>query len=778
MGRFGIGNRIERLEDDRFLTGRGRFMDDLVFGGAACAVFVRAPVAHAEIGNVDASGALAVPGVLCVFTAADLATDGINSLPTLATDWVELTQADGSPAYVPDRPLLAADRVRYGGEAIAMVIAESEEAALEGAEQVQVDLTQLGVTVETGTAHKKEMTQLWDGAPDNTGFLYHAGDADAAAKAFDTAATVVSLDLVNNRVVVNPLEARSAVGEYDGATGRYTLHCDSQHPYDVRKQVSGCIGVEPEMVRVVSPDVGGGFGIKYIAYPEHALVLWASRKLDRQIKWRSTRTEAFLCDCHARDLTGTASLALDADGRFLAMRADLNANLGAYASSHGPVCPTILCTLMMPGPYTMPVIAAEVRGVYTNTVPTDAYRGCGQPEALYLIERLVHAASDALGISQEDIRRRNFVPASAMPYTSATELEFDSGDFAANLSDALGASDWNGAAARKADAAGRGRLHGIGVSSYVEITGADTKEGTDIRFEEDGTVTLNVGTKSSGQGHETVFAQMLNEELGIPFDKINVRDGDTDALPHGGGTGGSRSMQMAGTAIHVGSEKVRAKAGELAAHLLEASRDDVAFEEGVFTIVGTDRSIGIMDVADAARDAARLPAGMEVGLDTMVVVEHEASTFPNGSHVCEVEVDPETGTVDVVGYWAVSDFGRVMNPMLLEGQIQGGVAQGIGQALREHTVFDADGQLMSGSFLDYCLPRADDTPAYEVGFNEVPCTTNALGVKGAGESGCIASLPAVMNALHDALKVEGVTHIDMPATPERVWRAIQDARAA
>ena len=778
MGRFGIGNRIERLEDDRFLTGRGRFLDDMVFDNAAHAVFVRSPVAHAELGAIDTAAALAIPGVQAILTAADLAADGVTSMPTEAGHWVELFKPDGSPGYCPDRPLLASGRVRYAGEAVAMIIADSEEAALEATEKVDVSYNALAAVVDTGSAHEAGNPQLHDGAPDNTAFLYRAGDADAVAAAFDKAAHVVTLGLVNNRVIVSPLEARGAVGEWDEAAGRYTVHCDSQHPYGVRGQVAGSLGVEAEAVRIVSPDVGGGFGIKFIPYPEHALVAWAARRTGRIVKWRAGRTEAFLCDAHARDLAGDASLAMDADGRFLAVRANLNANLGAYASSHGPVCPTILFALMMPGGYTTPVVEANIRGVLTNTVPTDAYRGCGQPEGHYVMERLVHAAAETLGVSQDEIRRRNLTAAAAMPYTTAMELEIDSGDFSANLSDVLGAADWAGIEARREDASSRGRLHGIGVASYLEITGADTREGANIQFEEDGTVSLFVGTKSSGQGHETVFAQMLNEELGVPFDKINVRDGDTDDLPHGGGTGGSRSMQMGGTAIHVGSEKVRAKASELAAHLLEASRDDVEFTEGTFTIVGTDRSVDIMDVAAAARDAARLPDGMEPGLDTRVEVEHEASTFPNGCHVCEVEVDPETGTVDVVGYFTVSDFGRVMNPSLLEGQVHGGVAQGIGQALWEHTVFTDEGQLASGSFLDYCMPRADDLPDYSVGFNEVPCTTNALGVKGAGESGCIAALPAVMNALHDALKGAGVTHIDMPATPERVWRAIQDARAA
>jgi|MDSW01.1.fsa_nt_gb carbon-monoxide dehydrogenase large subunit len=775
MGRFGIGSRAERTEDNRFLTGKGEFLDDITFEGAYCTVFVRSPVAHANLVKIDIADAMSISGVIAVFTENDLRSDGISSLPTLAGDWVELTKADGSPSFSPNRPLLSKDKVRYVGEAVAMVIAKTEVAAQEGAEKVKVDYQVLDAVIEPETAHENGRPQLFDDTTANTSFNYFAGNSEEADKIFANAPHIVTRNLKNNRVIVNPLEARGAVGLYDDKMLQYTLHCDTQHPYDVRKQTASCLNVEEKNIRVLAPDIGGGFGIKYIAYPEHALVLWAAQKIGKPVKWRSSRTEAFLCDAHARDLVGTASLALDGDGKFLAIKATLNANLGAYSSSHGPVCPTILATLMMSGGYTMPVVAAEVRGVFTNTVPIDAYRGCGQPEGHYILERLIHAASGVLGLTQDQIRRRNYVSPSAMPYTSPMEVEFDSGNFEGNLTDVMEAANWEEVNTRKTDAQSRGKLYGIGVASYVEITGADTREGVEIRFDGKGTVTLNVGTKSSGQGHETVFAQMLNEQLGIPFEKIIVQDGDTDKLPHGGGSGGSRSMQMAGTAIHIGSEKVKIKAHELASHFFEASADDVNFDDGVFSVLGTDLKINIMDLAKIARESEKLPVGMTPGLDTLVDINHETSTFPNGSHICEVEVDPETGHVDVIGYYAISDYGRIMNPSLLEGQVHGGVAQGIGQALHERTVFDKEGQLSSGSFLDYCMPRADDLPTYYVGFNEVPCKTNPLGVKGAGESGCIASLPAVMNALHNALESKGVEHIDMPATPERVWRAIKEA---
>ncbi len=769
MGHFGIGNRVERLEDDRFLTGQAKYLDDLVFEGCLHAVFVRSDLAHARITSIEIGEALAVSGVVAVLTSDDLQKDNICNLPSLASDWVELNREDGSPCFSPDRPLLSEGKVRYVGEAIAMVIAETELAAQDGAARVIINYEALDAVTDAQTAHYSKTASLFEEVSDNTSFFYRTGDMKATNTILEQAHDIVTLDLVNNRVVVNPLEARGAVGQYDKNSDRYLLHCDTQHPYDVRKQTAQCLGVAPTNVRVVSVDVGGGFGIKYIAYAEHALVMWAARKLSKTVKWRSGRTEAFLCDAHARDLIGKASLAIDKDGKFLAIKAELIANLGAYASSHGPVCPTILATLMMPGGYTMPKLAAEVRGVLTNTVPTDAYRGCGQPEGHYILERLVHAAAEKLGLTHDDIRRRNYVRTSDMPYTSAMDVEYDSGDFEANLKDVLGAASWDNISERRMNASRRGKLYGIGLASYVEITGADTREGIEIRFEDNGKVTLNVGTKSSGQGHETVFAQMLNEELGIPFDKIIVRDGDTDDLIHGGGTGGSRSMQMAGTAIHVGSEKVRTKAQELAAHLLEVSPKDVSFQEGIFSVIGTDMSLEIMDLAAASVDIEKLPEGMEPGLNTVVDMEHESSTFPNGSHICEVEVDPDTGNVEVVGYFAVSDYGRVMNPSLLEGQVHGGVAQGIGQALYENGHYDDSGQLTTASYMDYTMPRADNFPQFKLDFTTTPATSNPLGAKGCGEAGAIAAPPAVMNAVIDAIG----TDISMPATAEKVWKALK-----
>jgi carbon-monoxide dehydrogenase large subunit len=507
-------------------------------------------------------------------------------------------------------------------------------------------------------------------------------------------------------------------------------------------------------------------------------MLWAARKTGRPVKWMSGRAEAFLCDAHARDHVSQAELALDRDGRFLALRVKTVANLGAYASSHGPVCASILCTQMLMGGYTMPAFHAEVRGVFSNTVCVDAYRGAGQPEAMYLLERIVDKAARELGFAVDELRRRNFVAAARMPYTTPSAVTYDSGDFGRNLDDCLALADWPGFAERRRHSEAVGRLRGIGLASYVEMAAADRLESTDIAFNADGTVTVHIGTMSSGQGHETTYAQLLHEELGIPFERIVIVEGDTDRLPQGGGSGGSRSAQMAAAVIHVTAAKIRDKARAIAAHMLEAAESDIEFDAGAFVIVGTDRALGIMAIAAAARDPANLPEGMAPGLDERGQAELPAATYPNGSHICEVEVDPETGAVAILRYAVVSDFGRVINPLLLAGQVHGGVAQGIGQALLERTVYDADGQLLSGSLMDYCLPRADDLPSFGFGYNEVPCTTNPLGVKGAGEAGTIGALGAVINAIVDALAPLGVRHIDMPATPEQVWRAIRAAASA
>ena len=775
MGRFGIGNKVERMEDNRFLRGEGKFLDDLPATGQLHAGMLRSPHAHARISAIDTAAAQAAAGVIAVFTGADLDADGIADLPTMAGEWVELSKADGTPAFLPPRPLLAKGMARFAGEAVAMVVAETRDAMASALELIEVEYEPLLPIVDPSRARGGDAPQIWDEGKGNTSFVFAMGEEEKTAKAFDVAAHVVPMEIGCNRVVPSALECRGAIGTY--ADGAYDLYIDSQNLYDTRAQVAECLGVEAEKVRVRSDDVGGGFGAKFIAYPEHILVVWAAKKLGKPVRWTSARSEAFLCDIHARDLQTKGELALDDQGRFTALRVDSVANLGAYASSHGPVCPTVLFGALLAGAYTTPMVFARVSGVFTNTPPLDAYRGCGQPEAMNLLERMVEAAARKLGVSSEEIRRRNFVAAERMPFTGATALEYDSGSFEAGMDAGLATADWAGFEERRKASSQAGRLRGIGLATYVEMAAASPREVADVVFEESGNVTLHIGTKSSGQGHETTFAQVLNEELDIPFDRITVVEGDTARLPHGGGSGGSRSAQMGSTAIHIAADKIRQKATQIASHVLEVAEADIEIDEGSYRVVGTDRAIELLEIAELARDAANLPNGMEPGLDERGDADLPTPTFPNGCHVCEVEVDPDTGRVTVERYVTVGDFGRILNPMLLEGQVQGGVAQGIGQALLEQTVFDDDGQLLSGSFMDYCMPRADDLPAFECEFRVVPCTTNPLGVKGAGESGAIAALPAVMNALVDALSPLGVTHIEMPATPERVWRAINEARA-
>ena len=584
---------------------------------------------------------------------------------------------------------------------------------------------------------------------------------------------MVEIELINNRVVVNTIEPRGALGIYDPETERYTLHINSQHVHGARAIVAGILGIEEERLRILAHDLGGGFGMKYFTYHEQVLVAWAARKLGQPVRWLSGRTEGFLSDTQARDHLTQAALALDGDGKFLGLRVRTLANLGAFVSNLGPISPTLLYTRMLANAYRTPAIHAEVEGVLTNTVFTDAYRGAGIPEANYVVERLVDKAAAALGLAPDAIRRRNLIPADAMPYQVPLDITYDSGDYARNLDDGMALAGWSGIAGRRAEAAARGRLRGIGMAVYVESTVGDPVEHVAIRFRADGGVTLSAGTQASGQGHATTWAQLLGESLGIPFEAIDVIEGDSDDLPGGGGTGGSRSTYMAALAIGDGAAKVIDKGTRIAANLLEAAPSDIRFADGNFAIAGTDRAIDIMTLAAQARDPANLPEGVEPGLDADGRIETFDGTFPNGCHICEVEVDPETGAVEIVAYAAANDFGRVVNPVLVDGQVHGGVAQGLGQAVFENCVYDEhSGQLLSGSFMDYCLPRADDLPPFALATNGVPTNQNPLGIKGCGEAGSIPAPAAVVNAVLDALKERGVTDIDMPLTPERVWRAL------
>ena len=774
MAKFGVGQSVKRKEDNDLLLGTGRFQDDINLPGQTHAYFVRSVHAHAEIERIESAAALAMPGVVAIYSGADVEADGLGTVPCLMDAFVPLVRPDGNPRYSPPNYLLPTERARHVGEAVAMVIAETATQARDAAEAMDITYRELPCVVETAGAEAPDAPTIWPEAPGNLSFLWEHGDRAAVDTAFESAARIVALDLVNSRVIVNAIETRGALGEFDEASGRYTLHTNTQHSMDTRNQVAEILGVEQKDVRVLSPMLGGGFGMKHMVHPEQPLIAWAARKTGRPVRWMSERGEGMVSDTQARDHMTHAELALDADGKFLGIRVSTTANLGAYVSNLGPVSPTLLYTRMLSNAYQTPAIHAEVRGVLTNTVFTDAYRGAGIPESAYVVERLVDKAGRETGLGAIEIRRRNVISAEQMPYTTPMDIVYDCGQFEKNMDDCMKFADWFGFSQRRALTADRGKLRGIGLALYVESTVGDPNESISIQFTEDDSVILRAGTKSSGQGHGTIFAQFLHETLGVPFDKINFEEGDSDALPQGGGSGGSRSTYMVAVAVKLGADKIIEKGKQLAAHLLETSPADIRFDDGTFTVAGTDRSIDVMALAAKARDSANLPDGMAPGLDESAQSEITDPTLPNGCHICEVEVDPNTGALTLDTYTAVNDFGRVVNPQLLEGQIHGGLAQGLGQAVYENCVYDPDsGQLVSGSFMDYCMPRADDMPEFFLATNEVLTNQNSFGVKGCGEAGCIPSVPAVVNAVLDALAVRGVETIDMPLTPERIWRAVQ-----
>jgi len=772
MAKFGIGQGMKRFEDQRFLTGTGQYTDDLPFDGALKAFVLRSPVAHGDITSLDVSAAKAAPGVKAVWTGADIAADGLNPMPCGAL----LKGRDGKRAVGPAYPLLVTDRVRHVGDAVALIVAETMDQARDAAELVEVEYSERPAV--PGLAAVDSGATIWDDAPDNLCLDWETGDSDGVAAAFATAAHVAELTLVNNRIVVNSLEPRGAVGVADAATGETTLYVSTQGPHGVRDVIAKVLNLDAAKLRCVSPDVGGGFGMKIFPYREHALVLWAAGKLGKPVKWIAERGESFVSDTQGRDHVSTARMAMDAEGRFLALSVDTKADLGAYLSLYGPAIPTVAGSGMLAGLYATPAIHVRVRCYFTNTLPVDAYRGAGRPEAAYLVERLVDVAAKTAGLPRDEIRRRNFIPASAMPYTTALGETYDSGDFAGHLDKALAKANWAGIDARKAESAKAGKLRGIGISTYVEACGGGGPEWSDIRIEPDGTIIVPIGTRSTGQGHETAYTQLVAEAFGVDNETVKVIQGDTAAIENGSGTDGSRSLPAGGSALHMAIQSVSAKARMLAGYLLEAADADLELADGKFTVVGTDRSITLADLAKAANDPAQLPEGIEPGLEAKEMYKPAASTYPNGTHVCEVEIDPDTGIVTLVKFTVVDDFGEVVNPVLLEGQVHGGVAQGVGQALYEHTVYDESAQLVTGSLMDYCLPRADDVPPVDFSMSPTRCTTNPLGVKGCGEAGAIGAPPAVINAVLDALAPVGVTDIDMPATPDRIWAAIQAARPA
>src|ERR1700733_8701334 len=774
MTKFGLAQSVRRVEDPRLLLGNGRYTDDIVLPGMLHGVVLRSPHAAAKLGAIDTTAAGAAPGVKAIYTAADLNADGIGSLPCA----VSLDNRDGSTMASPPHPVLADGAVRHVGDPVAFIVAETAKAARDAAELITVDYDIQPSITDLAKVTDAASPLVWPEVKRNMVFDWEFGDKAKTDAQFAKAAHVTSLTVVNNRIIVSSMEARVSIADYDTTTGRWTMYANTQGGWLVKGLIAPMFNAEPEKFRIVTPDVGGGFGMKLFLYAEHALTCYAARKLGRPVKWASERSEAFLCDTQGRDNLTLGELAIDADGKFLALRTRVVANMGAYLSNFGPYIPTIAGTSVIASVYGFQAVYANVIGVFTHTVPVDAYRGAGRPESNYLMERLVDAAARELKIDRTELRRRNMVPSSAMPHTTPYGTVYDSGDFRMVLDSALKQMDYAGFAVRRAEAAKRGKRRGIGLAYYLEATGGDPTERAEIRFADDGGVDVYVGTQSTGQGHETAYVQLTSQRLGIDAEKIRIRQGDTDVIPVGGGTGGARSLYSEGQAILLTADSVIAKGKQAAAEVLEASATDIAFADGVFAIVGTDRGIDI--IALAATQRQRAAAGQSaVSLDTAEVANIDKHTFPNGCHMAEVEVDPDTGVVEVVRYRVSDDFGKAVNPLIVRGQVHGGVAQGFGQAVLERTAYDASsGQLISGSFMDYALPRADDLPNIEVDLLEVPCVGTPLGVTGAGEAGAVGSPPAMINAIVDALSVDGVTHIDTPATPAKIWQALSMANAA
>ena len=778
MGRFGVGQAMRRVEDQRLLAGAGQFGDDVNLPNQAYAALVRSPYAHGEIRSVDTGEAEAAPGVLAVYTAEDLTADGIGDIPCLTP----MPGKNGSKTIMPPHPVLARGRVRHVGDPIAFVVAETREQARDAAELVFADIDELPAVIETAAAVETDAPQIWQEAPGNLSVDWEIGDREKTEAAIAAAPHVTRLRLVNNRLVVAPMEPRTALGVYDPERQHFTLTTGTQGGMRMRPQLAQKIFQVPdENIRIVTPDVGGSFGMKIFLFAEQVMVLYAARKLGRPIKWTGDRGECFLSDTHGRDQVVEAELAYDDEGRFLALCSSGIANMGAYLSNFAPLIPTGASGKMFSGLYDIPAVYVDVKCVFTNTVPVDAYRGAGRPEAAYIVERLVDAVARELGLAPDELRRRNFIRPEQLPYTTATGITYDSGDYLRMMEAGKAAADWDGFTARRQASAAKGRLRGIGMACYVEACSAVGAEAARLRLDPDGGVTLLIGTQTNGQGHATAYSQLLFDKLGIDSDLVRVRQGDTDEWGDGGGTGGSRSLLMGGLAIDGAADQVIERARAVASHLLEAAEADLEFADGRFTVAGTDKRVTLAEVAGRLEGEA-LPAELrgeitgEHRVDSMAE-DGPVMTYPNGCHICEIEVDEETGRIAFERYVVVDDFGTLVNPLLVAGQVQGGVAQGIGQALLERTVYDESGQLLSGSFMDYCLPRADDLANLELELVEdFPCVTNPMGIKGAGEAGAIGAPPAVMNALLDALAPLGVRHIDMPATPQRVWQAIREAR--
>ena len=770
MSKFGLAQPVRRVEDPRLLKGAGRYTDDITLPGMLFGIVLRSPHAAANITLLDASAARTMAGVKAVYTGDDLKQDGIGGLPCA----VVMTNRDGSKGAMPPHPVLADGVVRHVGDPVAFIVAATPAEARDAAEAILVEYDVLDSSTDLAGSIEPGASLVWPETPDNTVFDWEIGDKAATDAQFASAAHVTKLRIVNNRIIVNSMEARAAIADYDG--DRWTLYTNTQGGWLLKGLISTAVfKTEPGKFRIVTPDVGGGFGMKLFLYAEHVLTCYASRKLGAPVKWAADRSEAFLCDTQGRDNVTFGEIAMDADGKFLALRSRNLANMGAYLSTFGPAIPTFAGTGVLASVYGFKAVYANVIGAFTNTPPVDAYRGAGRPEANYLVERLIDAAAREIGIDRVELRRRNMVPSSAMPHTTPVGKIYDSGEFAIVLDAALKTMDYAGFPARRAASAANGKKRGIGLAYYLEATGGDATERAEIRFADDGFVDVYVGTQSTGQGHETAYVQLTADQLGIDGDKIRIRQGDTDAIPTGGGTGGARSLYSEGQAILLTASAVIEKGRKAASEALEAAPADIVFEQGRFSIVGTDRGVDIVTLAVGQRKRAN--SGEDVTtLDAAEIAKIDKHTFPNGCHIAEVEIDPETGHIAVLRYSVTDDVGKAVNPMIVAGQVHGGVAQGIGQAMMERTSFDpSSGQLLSGSLMDYQLPRAEDLPDIEVELIEVPCGTNPLGVKGAGEAGAVGSPPALMNALIDALSDSGITQLDMPATPEVVWRALAKA---
>jgi carbon-monoxide dehydrogenase large subunit len=785
-----IGTPVRRREDYRFLTGQGTYTDDINRPRQLYAYILRSPHANARIAGIDTGAAAKAAGVAVIYTGKDLEADGVGGLPC---GWL-IHSKDGSPMHEPPHPVLALGRVRHVGDPVAVVIGDSLVQARDAAELIEVDYALDPAVTDPAEALRSGAPQVWPDVPGNICYDWHLGDAAAVDAAMAKAARIVKLDLVNNRLVPNAMEPRAAIGDFDRATGEHTLYTTSQNPHVIRLLMGAFVLHIPEAkLRVVAPDVGGGFGSKIYHYAEEAIVTWAAAKLRRPVKWTAERVESFMSDAHGRDHATHVELGVDGQGKFVALKVSTIANMGAYLSTFATCIPTYLYGTLLAGTYTTPAIYVETKAVFTNTVPVDAYRGAGRPEATFLVERIVDLAADELGVDPAELRRKNFIPTDAFPYQTPVALQYDSGDYFSTLDLATKAADYAGFEARRAEATRRGKLRGIGIATYIEACGiapsavvgslgarAGLFEAATVRVHPTGSVTILTGSHSHGQGHETTFAQLVADGLGIPMESIEIVHGDTAKIPYGMGTYGSRSLAVGGSAIVKAMDKIIAKGKKIAAHLLEAAEADIEFKDGNFSVAGTDRSKSIGEVALTAYVPHNFPhEELEPGLDETAFYDPKNFTYPSGAYVAEVEIDPDTGRLEIVNFNASDDFGRIVNPMIVAGQVHGGLAQGIGQALLENCVYDkSTGQLLTASYNDYAMPRADDLPSFALSTHVTLCTHNPLGVKGCGEAGAIGSPAAICNAIVDALKPMGVRHVEMPATAEKLWRAIHQPRLA